>query len=144
MKVSLSQNIQQLNLSKSNTNLKTNKSNNKNVSFKGAGFTSVLDFLATNPVWGATAVDVGFMGTPTTVTEIARRGWSYGFEAGFREYTSTLNDASVGLYGLAAGSLIAGALAKDGIKDPQRIFASNESVDFHAQKWNTNSGNIDN
>ena len=145
MKVSLSQNIQQQNLSKSNTKNKKNdsiKTNNNNVSFKGAGVTALLDFLATNPVWGATATDVGFMGTPTTVTEICRRGWGYGFEAGFREYTSTINDSSLGLYGLAAGTLMAGALAKDGIKNPQRIFASNEAIDFHAEKWKNSGGDI--
>lgn len=144
MKVSLSQNTQQRNLSITNAkNKKTDCQNNNSVAFKGAGATALLDFLATNPVWGATATDVGFMGTPTTATEVWRRGWGYGFEAGFREYTSTLNDASVGLYGLAAGSLIAGALTKDGIKDPQRIFASNESIDFHSQKWKNSGGNID-
>ena len=134
---------QQQNLSKSNTLPKNNKTKNNNVSFKGVGATALLDFLATNPVWGATATDVGFMGTPTTAMEIYRRGWGYGFEAGFREYTSTINDASVGLYGLGAGTLIAGTLAKDGISKPQRIFASNESIDVHADKWKANSGDVD-
>ena len=125
MKVSLSQNIQQQNISRNN--LKTQNQNhnkNNNVAFKGAGITAFLDYLATNPVWGATATDVGFMGTPTTGMEIYKRGLGYGFEAGFREYTSTLNDASVGLYGLGAGTILAGTLAKNGITNPQRIFAS--------------------
>ena len=104
MKVSLSNNIQQQNL----TANKNHAQKQNQVSFKGAGFTAVLDYLATNPVWGATATDVLFMGSPTTGIEIYRRGWGYGFEAGFREYTSTMNDASVGLYGLAAGTLLAG------------------------------------
>ena len=139
MKVSLSNNIQQQNLTA--TKNKTQKQNQ--VAFKGAGFTALLDYLATNPVWGATATDVLFMGSPTTGTEIYRRGWGYGFEAGFREYTSTLNDASVGLYGLGAGALISGLLTKDGVTNPQRIFASNESVDVHASLWRANEGNVD-
>ena len=141
MKVNLSQNIQQQNLLR--TNHQKNNKNSNAVSFKGAGFTALLDYLATNPVWGATATDVGFMGTPTTSMEIYRRGWGYGFEAGFREYTSTLNDASVGLYGLGAGTIIAGMLTKDGITNPQRIFASHESVDVHSEKWKANGGNVD-
>ena len=82
------------------------------------------------------------MGTPTTSMEIIRRGWGYGAEAGFREYTSTLNDASVGLYGLGAGTVIAGMLKKDGITNPQRIFASNESVDVHADLWKASKGDV--
>ena len=143
MKVSLENNIQQHNLTEINSQKGNKHKKQNNFSFKGAGFTAVLDYLATNPVWGATATDVGFMGTPTTTMEIIRRGWGYGFEAGFREYTSTLNDASVGLYGLGAGALIAGALKKDGVKNPQRIFASNESVDVHASLWKANNGNVD-
>ncbi len=144
MKVSLSQNIQQQNILRNN--LKTQNQNhnkNNNVAFKGAGITAFLDYLATNPVWGATATDVGFMGTPTTGMEIYKRGLGYGFEAGFREYTSTLNDASVGLYGLGAGTILAGTLAKNGITNPQRIFASNESIDVHSELWKSNNGNVD-
>ena len=144
MKVNLSQNVQQRNLLR--TNQKNNKNNqttqNNSVAFKGAGFTAFLDYLATNPVWGATATDVGFMGTPTTSMEIWRRGWGYGFEAGFREYTSTLNDASVGLYGLGAGTLLAGMLKKDGVTNPQRIFASNESIDVHSDIWKASNGDV--
>ena len=142
MKVNFSQNIQQQTISRNNAKPQKQQNNN-NVAFKGAGVTAFLDYLATNPVWGATATDVGFMGTPTTGMEIWRRGWGYGFEAGFREYTSTLNDASVGLYGLGAGTLIAGALTKQGISSPQRIFASNESVDVHSAKWKANGGNVE-
>lgn len=142
MKVNFNPNIQQQSIARNNQ--KPQKQQNNNVSFKGAGMTALLEYLATNPVWGATATDVGFMGTPTTSMEIIRRGWGYGFEAGFREYTSTLNDASVGLYGLGAGTLIAGALTSQGVSSPQRIFASNESVDVHSAKWKANGGNVEN
>ena len=149
MKVSLSNNniIQQRNISnvRNQRNNKSAKAQNSNgqVSFKGAGTaaTAFLDFLATNPVWGATATDVGFMGTPTTLTEISRRGLGYGAEAAFREYTSTINDACVGLYGLGAGTVLAGALAK-GIDKPQKIFASNESVDVHTALWKDSNGDV--
>ena len=144
MKVSLSQNIQQHNLFKTqNANTGSNKKDNS-VAFKGAGAIAFLDYLATNPVWGATATDFCFMGSPTTGMELYRRGWGYGLEAGFREYSSTLNDAAVGLYGLGAGALLAGMLSKDGITNPQRIFASNESIDVHSSLWKANNGNIDN
>lgn len=143
MDIHLAGKLQQNSIQLKPTSRQDKSSKSGNISFKGAGATALLDFLATNPVWGATATDVGFMGTPTTGMEIYKRGWGYGFEAGFREYTSTLNDASIGLYGLAAGTLISGALTKDGITNPQRIFASNEAIDLHAEKWKANNGNID-
>ena len=115
---------------------------NKNVSFKG--FTPVLDYLATNPVWGATAVDVLSMGGPRTVLDTKKRGAAAGAETGFREFSSTINDAAVGMYGLLAGTILAGMLSKKfGLKDPQRIFASNDSIDVHANKWKANGGDVD-
>ena len=62
--------------------------NNDQVGFKGAfvpteGYTAVLDYLATNPVWGATAVDVGSMGTPRFIVDTCNRGWGAGGETAF-------------------------------------------------------------
>lgn len=119
-----------------------NKNQNNNVSFKG--FTPVLDYLATNPVWGATAVDVLSMGGPRTIIDTRKRGAAAGAETGFREFSSTINDAAVGMYGLLAGTVLAGMLSKSfGLKDPQRIFASNDSIDVLTNKWNAHKGNID-
>ncbi len=109
-------------------------------SFKGV--TAVADYLATNPVWGATATDVTSMGLPRTAIDTVNRGFNGGFETGFREFTSTGNDAAVGAYGLLAGTAIAFMLKPFGLKDPQRIFASNESLDLHNAKWEANGGNI--
>lgn len=143
MKVSQAQSIlPKSNLSNTKKSNNQSKNANNSVSFQGAGFTAFLDYLATNPVWGATATDVAFMSSPTTGTEILRRGWGYGAEAAFREYTSTINDASVGLYGLGAGTVIAGMLTKDGITNPQRIFASNESIDVHSSLWKSAKGDV--
>ena len=138
MKVDFTQNFQPKNSMKDNHPQKSNKS----VAFNG--FHSAMDFLATNPVWGATAVDISSMGTPRTLIDTYKRGPMAGAETGFREFSSTINDASVGLYGLLAGTLMSGMLSKPfGVKNPQRIFASNDSIDIHAAKWKANSGNID-
>ena len=139
MKVRQYNNSQQLKIS--NYNAKNDKNQNNQVAFKG--ITPVLDYLATNPVWGATAVDVGSMGTPRTAVDTYNRGASAGFETGFREYSSTVNDAALGLYGVAAGSILAGMLGKN-IKNPQRIFASNDSIDVHSNIWKSTNGDVNN
>ena len=48
----------------------------------------------------------------------------------------------VGAYGLLAGTMLSGMLKPMGIKDPQRIFASHESLDLHNEKWLANDGDI--
>lgn len=140
MKVSLAKNHQ------NNITLKKEQNNknaqNKQVSFKG--ITPVLDYLATNPVWGATAVDVTSMGGPRTIIDTRKRGFNGGAETAFREFSSTVNDAAVGMYGLFAGTVLAGMMSKSfGLKDPQRIFASNDSIDVHSKKWVASEGNVD-
>ena len=135
MQINKVSNIQSQNNSKS--------VNNNSIGFKGTGFTTVMDYLATNPVWGATAVDVGSMGTPRVIVDTYNRGGGAGFETGFREYSSTANDASVGLYGLAAGAALGGMLSKYGVKNAKRIFASNDSIDVHNAKWIDNNGDVD-
>ncbi|MCM1264954.1 MAG: hypothetical protein NC200_02040 [Candidatus Gastranaerophilales bacterium] len=133
---------QQRNISQKQEAQNRNQNNNKNVSFKGV--TPLFDYLATNPVWGATAVDVLSMGGPRTVIDTKKRGAAAGAETGFREFSSTVNDAAVGVYGLLAGTILAGMLSKTfGLKDPQRIFASNDSIDVHTNKWKANNGDVD-
>lgn len=133
----------------SQNNAKPMNKNNNQVGFKGIfnvpaeGYTAVLDYLATNPVWGATAVDVGSMGTPRFIVDTYNRGWGAGGETAFREYTSTINDASVGLYGLAAGAVLAGMLTKKGISNPKRIFASPDSINVHTDMWKASEGEVD-
>lgn len=139
MNISLTKNSQQHYVSQRN---EKNQNSNKNVSFKG--ITPVIDYLTTNPVWGATAVDVVSMGGPRTIIDTKKRGAAAGAETGFREFSSTINDAAVGLYGLLAGTVLAGMISKKfGVKDPQRIFASNDSIDVHSDMWKTHKGNVD-
>ena len=140
MNISLTKNSQLKYDSPKNEN-NQNKSN-KNISFKG--FTPVMDYLATNPVWGATAVDVLSMGGPRTCIDTHKRGAAAGAETGFREFSSTANDAAVGLYGLLAGTMLAGMVSKKfKLKDPQRIFASNDAIDVYTEKWKANNGDVD-
>ncbi|MBR3889746.1 hypothetical protein IKJ53_04460 [bacterium] len=119
-----------------------NSRNNKNTNPTFKGGTAVLDYLVTNPIWGATVTDVTSMGGPRTVIDGIHRGLSAAAETGVREFSSTANDASVGAYGLLAGTMLAGMLKPMGIKDPQRIFASNESLDLHNEKWLANNENV--
>ena len=145
MNINLLNNRQQVrNLSSRNENNKNNSNiqNASNPSFKGV--TAVADYLVTNPIWGATATDVISMGGPRTAIDGWNRGFSGGFETGFREFTSTGNDAAVGAYGLLAGTAIAGMVKPMGLKDPQRIFASNESLDLHTAKWEANESKLGN
>lgn len=126
-----------------NSKKENNSKNNQNNTPSFKGITAVADYLVTNPIWGATATDVVSMGGPRTVIDAKNRGFSGGFETGFREFTSTGNDAAVGAYGLLAGAAIAGMVKSIGLKDPQRIFASNESLDLHTAKWEHVGGKLD-
>lgn len=117
-----------------------NNHKNQNPSFKGG--TAVLDYLVTNPIWGATVTDVTSMGGPRTVIDGINRGVSAAAETGVREFSSTANDAAIGAYGLLAGTMLSGMLKPMGIKDPQRIFASHESLDLHNEKWLANESNV--
>ena len=110
------------------------------------GITGVVNgvskFLADEPVWGATGVDIGSMVVPRTWTDVKKRGAVAGFETGFREAESSANDACIGLYGVAAGSLIAGGLNnKYGIKI-HRIFASDDAANVFSAKWKKHNGNV--
>lgn len=143
MNINLLDNRQQVrNLNRENNKNNNRQNNPTTPSFKGV--TAVADYLVTNPIWGATATDVVSMGGPRTVIDGWNRGFSGGFETGFREFTSTGNDAAVGAYGLLAGAAIAGMVKPIGLKDPQRIFASNESLDLHTLKWTSTDSNLNN
>lgn len=126
---------------------KASLNKNKNVSntpaFKGF-WNKSYKFLADEPVWGATIIDLTAMVAPRTCTDGKNRGFNAGFETGFRESESSANDAAVGLYGVAAGSLIAGAINhKYGVK-VNKIFASTDASHVYTAKWDKNAGNMDN
>lgn len=103
---------------------------------------STFKFLADEPVWGATGVDLGSMVIPRTWTDMKKRGFNAGFETGFREAESSANDALIGVYGVAAGTLIATALNnKYGVK-ANKIFASDDAADVFSAKWEKHNGNV--
>jgi len=65
----------------------------------------VLRYLATNQAVGANAVDLCSMVIPRTASDAIRRGPAAGLETGRREAMGTVNDTSIGLYGMAAASM---------------------------------------
>ena len=93
MKVQLNQN-----------NYPNNITNNKQPAFKGTS--GVLNYLATNLGVGANLTDVAFMVAPRTAKDGICRGIDAGVETGFRESMGTINDASIGLYGMGAGAVL--------------------------------------
>lgn len=100
-------------------------------------------FLVDEPVWGATLIDVGSMVVPRTIIDAKNRGFNSGFETGFREAESSGNDAAIGLYGVGAGTLIAGAINKKHDIKAHTIFASDDATDVFSEKWKHHNGNID-
>ena len=120
----------------------SHKDNGSNPSFKGF-WNSAYKFLADEPVWGATLIDVGAMVVPRTWTDMKKRGFNAGFETGFRESESSLNDALIGVYGVAAGSMIAGALNKKYDVKANEIFASDDAANVYSAKWAKHNGNVD-
>lgn len=134
---------QQFNTSYKKTSLNKNKNVSNTPAFKGF-WNKSYKFLADEPVWGATIIDLTAMVAPRTWTDGKNRGFNAGFETGFRESESSGNDAAVGLYGVAAGSMIAGAINKKyGVK-VNKIFASTDASHVYTAKWDKNAGNMDN
>lgn len=133
---------QQLNTPNRQTAFK-NQNSSKNVAFNGA-INKCYKFLADEPVWGATLIDLGSMVIPRTVIEAKNRGFNAGFETGFRESESSANDACVGLYGVAAGAAIAGTVNKKYDVKLNKIFASTDASEVYTAKWNKHAGNMDN
>lgn len=132
------------NLNNNYYNPKNLKQNGNNPSFKGitAAVNGVSKFLADEPVWGATGVDIGSMVIPRTWTDVKKRGAVAGFETGFREAESSANDALIGVYGVAAGSLIAGALNNKYNVTAHKIFASDDAASVYSAKWEKHNGNV--
>ena len=79
--------------------------------FKGAVDTT-MRFLATNQAVGANGVDFCFMVSPRTASDFYKRGPAAGLETFRREIMGTLNDSCIGLFGAAAGWLVAHSLNK--------------------------------
>lgn len=110
--------------------------------FKGF-WNTVYKFLADEPVWGATIIDLASMVVPRTWIDMKKRGFNAGFETGFREAESSANDAAIGLYGVAAGAMIAGAINKKHDIKAHTIFASDDAANVYFAKWQKHNGNVD-
>ena len=114
--------------------IKQQNSINKNgcQNFKGASDV-VLRYLATNQAIGANCVDVCFMVAPRTGNDFIKRGPAAGMETGRRESMGTINDSSIGLYGSAAGALIAGSLTNKYNTKVNKIFTSPDTLHILAE-----------
>ena len=122
------QQIQQLKQNQNNERMQK-----KQPQFKGAE--AFLRCLATNQAIGATAVDFGFMVVPRTGTDLVQRGPAAGLETGRREASGTLNHALIGVYGGAAGAVLAAlaGLKKTYGTSSNNILAAKETVDILAE-----------
>lgn len=120
-----------------------NNNNKKQPSFKGpaAMLLTGLRGLNNSPAIGACAVDFCSMVTPRTIVETKNRGPQSGFETFFREVSSCLIHACVGLIGLGAATLMSGKFNdKYGIK-AQEIFASGDTIKNIASIYQNANGN---
>lgn len=103
-----------------------------NPQFKGPIDTG-LRFFATNQAIGANAVDLSFMVTPRTASDMIKRGPAAGFETLRREIMGTVNDTCVGLFGAAAGWAIAHSINKNFGLKANNIFTAPETLNILAE-----------
>lgn len=116
-----------------NINQNINSNHKENPNFKAGG--AFLQYLATNQAVGANAVDVAFMVIPRTASDTIRRGPVAGLETGRREASGTANHTLVGVYGIAAGALVAAIMGVDrkyGTKSNQ-IMTAPETLNILAE-----------
>jgi len=105
-------------------------------SFKGAEvFVQALNFLEINQALGATAVDIGCMGIPRTMTDFTR-GPEAGLETMRREFSSTIVDAFIGFYGVGAALLISQAFNKKYDVKAHNMLINDETLDITSDYWN--------
>ncbi len=110
---------------------------NKNQAFKGAptALLTGLRGLNNSPALGACAVDLCSMVIPRTAIEMKNRGPQSGIEAAFREGSSCLIHACVGLIGLGAATLLSGKFNAENALKAQNIFANQNSINNMAVLW---------
>lgn len=123
--------VQQIQQLEQNQNKK--RLQKKQPQFKAAD--AFLRLLATNQAIGATAVDFGFMVLPRTGTDLIKRGPDAGLETGRREASGTLNHALIGVYGGAAGTVLAAlaGLKKTYGTNSNDILTAKETIDILAE-----------
>ena len=106
---------------------KQNQITQQQTNFKGAVDTT-FRYLATNQAVGANLVDFSFMVAPRTINDGVKRGPAAGMETGRREIMGTVNDSCVGLFGAAAGALIAGSLSKKYETKVNKMFTAPDTL----------------
>ncbi len=123
-------------ISISNNKINTSDKNKKQ-SFKGpeTALLTGLRGLNNSPALGACAVDLCSMVIPRTAIEMKNRGQQAGIEAAFREGSSCLIHACVGLIGLAASALVSSGFNKTNGVKAQNIFANGDTINNLAQRW---------
>ena len=114
--------------------------------FKGP-IDTTMRFLATNQAIGANGVDVCFMVTPRTASDMIKRGPAAGMETLRREIMGTVNDTFMGLFGAGAGALIAWSLDKKYGLKVNKFFTAPETLNIlaenKAQQIKDNKSQID-
>ena len=111
---------------------KQNQITKQQTNFKGAVDTT-FRYLATNQAVGANLVDFSFMVAPRTINDGVKRGPAAGMETGRREIMGTVNDSCVGLFGAAAGALIAGSLSKKYNTKVNKMFTAPDTLHILAE-----------
>lgn len=114
--------------------------------FKGAVDTT-LRFLATNQAIGANGVDFCFMVSPRSASDFYKRGPAAGLETFRREIMGTVNDSCIGLFGAAAGWLVAHSLNNKFDLKVNNIFTAPETLnilaDNKARQLKNNESSLD-
>ena len=106
--------------------------NSRQLSHKGAADVT-LRYLATNQAIGANLMDFCAMVAPRTINDGIKRGPAAGMETGRREIMGTVNDSCVGLFGAAAGALIAGSLTKKYNTKVNKMFTAPDTLHILAE-----------
>lgn len=109
-----------------------NQQTRQNTNFKGA-VDLTFRYLATNQAIGANLMDFCAMVAPRTINDGIKRGPAAGMETGRREIMGTVNDSSVGLFGTAAGALIAGSLTKKYDTKVNKMFTAPDTLHILAE-----------
>ena len=123
-----------------------NIANNRQIAHKGAADVT-LRYLATNQAVGANLMDLCSMVAPRTINDGIKRGPAAGMETGRREVMGTVNDSCVGLFGSAAGLLVAGSLTKKYNTKVNKIFTAPDTLhilaDNKARQLQNNTSQIE-
>ena len=109
----------------------------KNTTFKGPLLSSVFMAINRHEIIGVSAVDLGSMVIPRTAIDFTRNK-DAGMETMFRESSSTVTNASIGLSGVAAAGLLALGLKKKNYDvDFKAINANSDTIDAMANLFKT-------